>query len=91
LLAALRPWDAWRRVVAAHGWTVVAAAWAAPSAARPRAYASVENRLAVGLVLRISPAGRVGMIKARLASVALGLGLSQLLCRQGVLLARIPS
>jgi hypothetical protein len=69
----------------------VAAAWAAPSAARPRAYASVDNRLAVGLVLRISPAGRVGMIKARLASVALGLGLSQLLCRQGVLLARIPS
>lgn len=91
LLAALRPWDAWRRVVAAHGWTVVSAAWAAPSAGRPRAYASVDNRLAVGLVLRISPAGRVGMIKARVAAAALGLGLSQLLCRQGVLLARIPS
>jgi hypothetical protein len=86
-----RPWTARSRALQARGWKIETAAWAAPNRRRPRAYAEVSDRLAVRRLLLLAPAGPAGIARARLALVLTRVGLLQIICREGVILARTPS
>lgn len=85
-----RPWTSRCRSLQARGWQIEAAAWAAPSITRPRAYARVTDRLAVRRLLAVSPAGRSGVLRARLGLLLTRFGLVEIVCREGFILARTP-
>jgi O-antigen/teichoic acid export membrane protein len=85
-----RPWSARCRQLRSRGWRIEAAAWAAPSVRQPRAYAPVNDRLAIRRLLRVSPAGWSGVVRGWLGLALTQVGLAQVVCREGVLLARTP-
>ena len=85
-----RPWSARSRQLRSRGWRIEAVAWAAPDIRRPRAYAMVNDLLAIRRLLRVSPAGWSGVVRGRLGLALTRVGLAQLVCREGVLLARTP-
>lgn len=85
-----RPWSARSRQLRARGWQIEAVAWAAPNVRHPRAYALVDDRLAIRRLLRVSPAGWSGIVRARLGLTLTRVGLAQVVCREGILLARTP-
>jgi hypothetical protein len=74
----------------ARGWRIEVAAWAAPNVRQARAYALVDDLLAIRRLLRVSPAGWSGAVRGRRALAMTRHGLVQIVCREGILLARTP-
>ncbi len=85
-----RPWTTRCRELRSRGWQLEAAAWAAPSLSSPRGYALVTDRFAVRQLLRTSPASLSGVVRARVALAFTRIGFVEVVCREGVILARTP-
>lgn len=89
LLGLVRPWQAWRRRLRAAGLDVVVAAIALPNAQRATTMVDLGQPLALRLALRRQPASRKGRLLGQVAEAAVRLGLRQMVCRQGVIVATV--
>ncbi len=91
--ARLRPFASWRRVLEERGWETLSCAWAAPTSAWTRAFVDVENRRAVSHTLTLinDQRGRMARLKLRATQAIVLLGGQELICRDGIVLARTPS
>jgi hypothetical protein len=88
-----RPLRAWRRVLEERGWETLSCAWAAPRSAWTRAFVDVDNRRAVShaLTLVYDQRERTARLKLRATQAIVLLGGRELICRDGIVLARTPS
>jgi hypothetical protein len=89
LFGLIRPWRAWRRRLRAAGLEVVVEAIALPNAQRATTMVDLEQPLALRLALRRQPASRKGRLLGHVAEAAVRLGLRQMVCRQGVIVATV--
>lgn len=88
----LRRWTSWRKHLQAHGWDVLGCYWASPQLSRPRGYADVADRRAVRRLLRMTRGQHRLPDRIRLEAAVFGtiVGLSEFVCREGIVLARTP-
>jgi hypothetical protein len=89
LFGLVRPWRVWRRRLRSAGLDVVVEAIGLPNAQRATAMVALGQPLALRLALRRQPASRRGRALGRVAEVAVRMGLRQLVCRQGVVVAAV--
>jgi hypothetical protein len=89
LFGLVRPWQAWRRRLRAAGLDVVVEAIALPNVQRATTMVDLGQPLALRLALRRQPASRKGRLLGQVAEAAVRLGLRQMVCRQGVIVATV--
>lgn len=87
------PFSTRRRLLEKRGWEVLSCAWAAPSLAWTKAYVEVSDRLGVDRTLTFvhRPRGTAARLKQFAARVIVRVGAPEMVCREGVVLARTPS
>jgi O-antigen/teichoic acid export membrane protein len=91
LFGLFRPWQTWRRRLRAAGLDVVVEAVALPNAQRATTLVDLAQLPALRLALRRQPASRKGRLLGRVAQLAVRLGLRQLVCRQGMVVATVQA
>lgn len=85
----LRPWAVWRRRLRSAGFEVVVEAVALPDVARATTMVGLGQPVALRLALLRQPASRKGRALGQAAELFVRVGLRQLVCRQGVVVATL--
>ena len=84
-----RPWNAWRRRLRSAGLDVVVETIMLPNVQRATTMVDLDQPVALRLALLRQPASRKGRVLGQLAEFAVRMGLRQLVCRQGVVIAAL--
>jgi hypothetical protein len=91
-LLLLRPWTSRRNELRSRGWQVLGCFWAAPELDGAGGYADIGDASAVRRLLRMTHRQRSWRGKLKIGAVlaATWVGLTELVCREGIMLARTP-
>jgi O-antigen/teichoic acid export membrane protein len=89
--ARLRRWRYWRAHLERAGFTLEGSYVALPNVNRTSALIQLDQRIALIAALRRQPVQLVKRVAAWAATVAIRLGQTELVCQQGVILARADS